>query len=160
MITLPRIGIGYDSHKLASGLACKLGGVVFDSPVGPVGHSDADAVLHAVCDALLGAAGLNDLGTTFPDSDPQWHNADSRKFVHATMAKLKKLRLTVCSCDIVVICDQPKIGPMREAIRAQLSELLNVSPDRVNIKGKTTEGGDSSRIEVTAVTLLVTGISR
>jgi len=154
MNNLPRIGIGFDSHRMEAGRPCRLGGVEFECEFGPVGHSDADAVLHALCDALLGAAGLDDLGTTFPDSDPEWKDADSRQFLSATMGCIEECKLAVYSCDLVVVCDYPKISPKRNQIKAFLSKELKLPLDRVNIKGKTTEGGDGERIEVTAVALL------
>lgn len=153
----PRIGLGSDRHLLVPGRPCVLGGVVFeDSPIGPLGHSDADAILHALTDALLGAAGLDDLGTLFPDSDPKWSGADSSELLGAAMKLVKQAGLRCWSADIVAICMQPKIGPRRNLMRARLGELLELPSDRVNLKGKTPEGKehDPAAIEVTAVVLL------
>lgn len=151
----PRIGIGYDCHQLAAGGDCYLGGVLFDSELAPVGHSDADVLLHAVCDALLGAAGLDDLGTTFSDQDQQWRECRSNVFVEHCLKELAQLKLRVASIDCVLICDQPKIAPRRQDIREQLSAMLQLEISRVNVKGKTTEGGDALRVTAQVVALLV-----
>ncbi len=152
--SLPRIGLGWDRHRLAPGRRCVLGGVELPSPLGPVAHSDGDVLLHALCDALLGAAGLEDLGTLFPDDDPRWEGADSLDFLHATLERLRARSLRTLSVDLVVICDRPRIGPHRAAIRARLAEFLELPLDRVNLKGKSTEGGPDDLIEVSAVALL------
>lgn len=153
--SLPRVGLGWDRHRLQAGRPCKLGGVFVDSPVGPVGHSDADALLHAVTDALLGAGGLDDLGTLFPNTDPQWRDADSTAFLRAAKHRIQQQGLRVASLDCVIVCDQPKIGPHRFEIRQNLARLLELPADRVNVKGKTTEGDSILKIDVTAVVLLV-----
>ena len=153
----PRIGLGSDRHALVPGRRCVLGGVLFeDSPIGPLGHSDADAILHALTDALLGAAGLEDLGTLFPDSDPQWSGADSTQLLQAALQQVKQAGLRCWSADIVAVCMEPRIGPRRSLIRARLGALLELPEDRVNLKGKTPEGNESGPavIEVTAVVLL------
>jgi 2-C-methyl-D-erythritol 2,4-cyclodiphosphate synthase len=127
-----------------------------DCPVGPYGHSDGDAILHALCDALLGAAGLDDLGTLFPDTDPQWEGVSSAVLLRNVVKRLADAQLTALSVDIAVCCDRPKLSPHRGAIRAQLSEWLGLPVDRVNVKGKTREGcgGEVECIDVTAVVLL------
>ena len=102
-----RIGLGIDTHRLAAGRPCRLGGVRIDSDVGPVGHSDGDAILHAACDAVLGAAGLDDLGSLFPDTDAANKNRDSREFCQQTLALLGKHGCEVVSLDIVVEAEQP-----------------------------------------------------
>lgn len=150
----PRIGLGWDRHKLASGRPCILGGIEFDAPAGPEGHSDGDAVLHALCDALLGAAGLDDLGTMFPDSDPLWRDAPSRVFVEAATAAIETRGLRVLSADLVVVCDAPKVAPRREELRGALAAMLDLPVDRVNVKGKTTEGCDADWLEAQAVVLV------
>ena len=150
----PRIGIGWDRHALVEGRPCILGGVEIPNEVGPNGHSDADALLHALCDALLGAAGLDDLGTLFPDTDPKWKGAASTQFVEAAVALLHAQNLVVASADLVVICDTPKVAPHRAAIRANLAQMLDLPVSRVNLKGKTTEGGSSGAVEVQAVVIL------
>ncbi len=150
----PRIGLGWDRHRLEAGRPCRLGGVDLDCPVGPAGHSDGDAVLHALTDALLGAAGLDDLGSLFPDTDPAWKDADSAAFLTEALRQLGERGLRPLSADLVVICDRPKIAPARPRIRAALAALLDLPLDRVNLKGKTTEGGDGGRVDVQAVVLV------
>ncbi|MBC8369600.1 MAG: 2-C-methyl-D-erythritol 2,4-cyclodiphosphate synthase [Planctomycetes bacterium] len=151
----PRIGIGYDCHRLESGGDCYLGGVLFDSELSPIGHSDADVLLHAVCDAILGAAGLDDLGTTFSDQDERWRDCRSTAFVEHCINEIGKINLKVVSLDCVIVCDAPKISPMRGVIRQSLSDLLQLDISRVNVKGKTTEGGDAQRITAQAIALLI-----
>lgn len=152
---LPRIGLGWDRHGLVVNRPCILGGIEIPNDTGPLGHSDADVLLHALCDALLGAAGLADLGSLFPDDDPKWKDASSKRFLEETMSLLQQRQLRVASVDLVVICDTPKLRPHRDAIRENLADLLELPKDRVNLKGKTTEGGCSGSIEVQAVVLLV-----
>lgn len=154
----PRIGLGWDRHALEAGRPCVLGGLTLPCEVGPTGHSDADVVLHALCDALLGAAGLDDLGTLFPDHDPQWKGAASTVFLEETMRRLGGLGLRPVSVDLVVTCRQPKIGPHRAELRAALAKRLDLPLDRINLKGKTPEGGDAAAenaLEVRAVALLL-----
>ncbi len=134
-----RVGSGHDTHRLEPGYPLILGGVRLDYPKGLVGHSDADAVLHAVTDALLGAVGLGDIGDAYPDTDPQWKGADSRLFLTETVAKLSRLGWTVVNVDVTVFAQEPKLGPVKAAIRDNLAELLGVPPDRVNVKAKTGE---------------------
>jgi 2-C-methyl-D-erythritol 2,4-cyclodiphosphate synthase len=151
---LPRVGLGWDRHRLQAGRPCRLAGVLLDCPVGPVGHSDADAVLHALTDALLGAAGLDDLGTLFPDTEPAWSGADSRRFLAEALRMLADRGLRPLSADLVLVCERPKVAPHRAAMRHSLAALLGLPLDRVNLKGKTTEGGDAERIDVQAVVLV------
>ena len=134
-----RVGSGHDTHRLEPGYPLILGGVRLDFPKGLVGHSDADAVLHAVTDALLGAVGLGDIGDAYPDTDPQWKGADSRLFLTETVAELNRLGWTVVNADVTVFAQEPKLGPVKAAIRDNLAELLGVPPDRVNVKAKTGE---------------------
>lgn len=154
-----RIGLGIDVHRLEPGRRCVLGGVELPSPVGPVGHSDGDAILHACCDAVLGAAGLDDLGTLFSDRDPQNAARDSSDFCAATVRAVAAAGLRVASLDVVVECDRPKLAPHRAAIRARVGELFGLDATRVNVKGKTGEGfapiGTGEAIRATAVALLV-----
>lgn len=159
---LPRIGLGWDRHAVAAGESCVLAGVKLDCPVGPVGHSDADVILHALTDALLGAAGMDDLGTLFPDTDPQWQGAASSQFVTAAVQLLANAGLRAISVDMVVVCDLPKIAPRRAAMRENLAKLLSLPVNRVNLKGKTTEGAasnGSAAIEVQAIVMLK-GVSK
>jgi 2-C-methyl-D-erythritol 2,4-cyclodiphosphate synthase len=143
MNDLPRIGLGIDVHRLEPGRPCMLGGVHFDSAVGPVGHSDGDALLHAACDAVLGAAGLDDLGSLFSDRDPANRGRASTEFCVATMARVRAKSLRVLSLDAVVETEAPKLVPHRQAIREKLAHLFEVPADRVNVKGKTGEKVDA-----------------
>jgi len=157
MTNLPRVGLGSDRHRMVAGRSCTLGGVVFgECPVGPDGHSDGDAVLHALSDALLGAAGLDDIGTLFPDTDAQWKNADSAELLRSVVELIHQRDLQIWSADLVVQCDRPKLAPRRAELRAQLADMLQLPIDRVNIKGKTREGVDDSieAVDVQAVVLL------
>lgn len=150
----PRVGLGWDRHRLEPGRPCVLGGVRLECPVGPVGHSDGDAVLHALTDALLGAAGLDDLGTLFPDTDPAWRDADSRRFLRAALALLAARGLRPVSVDLVVVTDRPRLAPHRAAIRAALAAELALPLDRVNLKGKTSEGGPPDLLEAQAAVIV------
>lgn len=143
MNELPRIGLGIDMHRLHPGRPCVLGGVVFDCEVGPLGHSDGDAVLHAACDAVLGAAGLDDIGTLFADTDPAQKDRDSADFCRETMALVAQRKLKVWSMDVVIETEQPKLKPKRQAMRERIAELFALDPDRVNVKGKTGEKVDA-----------------
>ena len=152
-----KIGQGYDVHQLAPNRRLMLAGVEIPADMGLEGHSDGDVLLHALTDALLGAAGLDDLGTLFPNDDPQWSGAASTAFVVRAMKLLQKENLRPLSADLVVICEQPRIGKHRAQMRERLAELLELPLDRVNLKGKSTEGGSeaaASAIEVQAVVLL------
>ncbi|MBL8751168.1 MAG: 2-C-methyl-D-erythritol 2,4-cyclodiphosphate synthase [Planctomycetes bacterium] len=153
----PRIGLGIDVHRLEAGRTCTLAGVPFPgSPVGPVGHSDGDAVLHAACDAVLGAAGLDDLGTLFPDKDPANRGRASAEFCAAAMLRVHQEGLRVLSMDVVVETEAPKLQPMRRAMRDRLAQLFGLSADRVNVKGKTGEKVDAiGRGEAMRATVVV-----
>ncbi len=135
-----RIGLGFDLHRLVPGRPCILGGVAFDHPTGPSGHSDGDAVLHAICDALLGAAGLDDLGSLFPDTDPKWKDADSAALLRECVRQVSEAGWSPVNLDIVIATEGPRIAPMRSAIRARIGELVGLDADAVNVKGKTFEG--------------------
>lgn len=157
----PRIGLGVDLHRLERGRPCVLGGVLFESPVGPVGHSDGDAVLHAACDAVLGAAGLDDLGTLFSDRDPAHAGRDSAEFCTETLRLVNAKGLRVCSMDVVVETEHPKFKPRRGEVKARIAALFEVDADRVNVKGKTGEKigavGRGEACRATVVALLVPG---
>lgn len=140
---LPRIGLGVDVHRLQPGRPCVLGGVQFESEVGPLGHSDGDAVLHAACDAVLGAAGLDDLGTLFSDRDPAHADRDSAEFCREAMALVKGQGLSVWSMDVVIETELPKLKPRRTEMRARMAELFELDAGRVNVKGKTGEKVDA-----------------
>jgi len=147
-----------DVHAFGPGDFIMLGGVRIPHTHGVVAHSDGDVVLHALCDALLGAAGLGDIGQHFSDSDPQWKGADSRRFVVSVLALLRARRLAVANVDLTVLAQAPKIAPYREAMRRQIAQLLEVGVERVNIKATTTEGlgflGRAEGIAAQAVVLL------
>ncbi len=135
-----RIGTGYDLHRLAPGRPLLLGGVRIPSEVGLLGHSDGDAVLHALCDALLGALGQPDIGDLFSDQDPRWKDADSRLFVREALERARAAGFCVQNADLVVLAQRPRLGAHKRAIQTAVAELLGVSPERVGIKATTNEG--------------------
>jgi 2-C-methyl-D-erythritol 2,4-cyclodiphosphate synthase len=135
-----RVGIGYDSHRFAAGLPLRIGGVAVPHTHGLAGHSDGDVALHALVDALLGAAALGDIGRHFPDDDPQWRGADSTRFVRRVVETLRSRSLAVGQVDLTVIAEQPRLGPFIEQMRAATARALGVEPDAVSIKAKTNEG--------------------
>lgn len=153
-----RIGLGIDVHRLEPGRPCVLAGVRCEAPAGPVGHSDGDAALHAACDAVLGAAGLDDLGTLFSDRDPQHRGRDSADFCRASLQRAQERGLRVLSLDLVVETETPRIGPYRQAMRERLASLFDLPVDRVNVKGKSGEKVDAigrgEALRATAVALL------
>jgi len=148
---MTRCGIGYDLHRLAAGRKLILGGIDVPFDKGPVGHSDGDVLSHALCDALLGAAGLGDIGTHFPDTDPKWKGVSSLLFLEHTRKLLDERRLRIGHLDAVVVCERPKLGPHFAAMRAALAKSLGISPDQINLKAKTNEGtGEIGRGEAIA----------
>lgn len=153
-----RVGLGTDIHRLEAGRPCILGGIELPHPKGPRGHSDGDAVLHALTDAVTGAAGLDDIGTLFPDDDPRWEGANSRDLLREAVALAAAKGWHVVNADIVIATEGPKIKPHRAAMRASIAELLGVDPDAVNVKGKTLEGltelSGGRAVSVQAVCLL------
>lgn len=153
-----RIGLGIDVHRLAPGQRCVLAGIEIDSAVGPDAHSDGDAVLHAACDAVLGAAGLDDLGTLFPDQEAENRDRASSEFCADALSMVNAKGMCVQSLDVVIETDQPVIKPHRAAMRARIAELFAVEKDAVNLKGKSGEKvgpiGRGEAIRVTAVALL------
>jgi 2-C-methyl-D-erythritol 2,4-cyclodiphosphate synthase len=134
-----RVGSGHDTHRLAAGRPLVLGGVRVEHPRGLAGHSDADVVLHAVTDALLGAAALGDIGDLYPDTDPAHRDADSATFVRGALAKLAADGWRVVNVDVTVFAQEPKLGPIKAAVRANLAGLLGVGIDAVSVKAKTGE---------------------
>ncbi len=138
-MTNTRIGIGHDTHRLAEGRPLILGGQRIVHPRGLVGHSDADVVCHAVADALLGAAGMGDIGEHYPDTDPQWKGLDSTRLLAEVVDRIGKAGWQVVNCDVIVHAQEPKLGPHKPAIRANLARLLRVSEAAVNVKAKTGE---------------------
>ena len=153
-----RVGLGFDVHRLVPGRPCILAGVDLQHERGLDGHSDGDAVLHAVTDAILGAAGLEDLGTLFPDTDERWRGADSAALLTAALARVKEAGFRVVNIDVVVATEGPRIAPHRAAMRARLAELLEIDASCANIKGKTLEGltdlANGNAVAVQAVCLL------
>lgn len=138
-----RVGLGEDLHRLVPGRPLILGGVPFDSPVGLLGHSDGDVVLHAVADALLGAAGLGDIGEHFSDEDPAHAGADSSKLLAHVVDEVRRRGYAVGNVDVVIHAQRPKLGSGKERIRARIAELLDLDLGDVNIKAKTGEGLDA-----------------
>ena len=134
-----RVGSGHDTHRLEEGRRLILGGVTIPHTKGLVGHSDADAVLHAVTDALLGAAGLGDIGDAFPDTDAKWLNADSRFFLTETLKRLNQSGWRPVNLDVTVFAQEPKLGSVKTAIKSSLAHLLGLPADCVNVKAKTGE---------------------
>jgi 2-C-methyl-D-erythritol 2,4-cyclodiphosphate synthase len=135
-----RIGLGLDAHRFAADRPLVLGGIRLRERDGLMGHSDADVVTHAVIDALLGAAGLGDIGTLFPDTDPAYKGADSQALLDSVARLLRAQGWMPVNVDVVVICEEPHIAPHREAMRARLSRSMGLEKERVTLKGTSTEG--------------------
>lgn len=154
-----RVGTGYDLHRLVEGRPLVLGGVTIPFERGLSGHSDADAVCHAVTDAVLGAAAAGDIGRHFPDTDPRWRGASSLDLLRRAAALVREGGFAVVNVDVVVIAERPKLGPYVDTMRARVGEALGLTPDGVGIKGKTNEGvgelGRGEAIAVHAVALLM-----
>jgi 2-C-methyl-D-erythritol 2,4-cyclodiphosphate synthase len=138
-----RIGIGYDLHRIEDGRPLVLGGVRIPCTFGLAGHSDADVVLHAVCDALLGAAGLGDIGELFPDADPAYQGADSRRFLADVLGRVRLAGYLVGNVDVTIHAERPKLTKHKVRIRASLAALLKLPPDAVGVKATTNEGLDA-----------------
>jgi len=153
-----RIGTGYDIHRLEVGRPLILGGIEIPFEKGLVGHSDADAVSHAVCDALLGAAALGDIGQHFPDTDPNYRGVSSLKFLERVLTLLKESNYQINNIDITIHAERPKLQNFKNAIKEKLAETLKISLTQINIKGKTNEGLDSvgrgEAIAVSAIALI------
>ena len=153
-----RVGFGYDSHRFTTGRPLVLGGVRVDHEFGLAGHSDADAVLHAVIDALLGAAGLGDIGEHFPDRDEQYRNADSAILTAHAVGLVEAAGYRIANCDVTILTEQPKLGPYKQTMRLKIAELLHVDTTQVNVKAKTNEKmgwiGQAEGLAATAVVLL------
>ena len=153
-----RIGFGYDSHRFEPGRRLVLGGVEFPGETGLKGHSDADVLIHAIIDALLGAAALGDIGSHFPDTDPKWKDADSSELLAQIAKEVRVAGYSIGNIDATVICERPKLRPRIDAIRGRLAELLSIPVGRISVKGKTNEKmddvGAGVGIEVHAVALI------
>lgn len=140
---MSRAGIGYDLHRLADGRKLIVGGIELAFDKGPVGHSDGDALAHAICDALLGAAGLGDIGTHFPDTDAKWKDAPSLRFLEHVRTLLNDRHMRIAHIDAIVITERPKLGPHFPAMRLALADALGIDPSKINLKAKTNEGVDA-----------------
>ena len=138
-----RIGHGYDVHQFAVGRELVLGGVKIPHAKGLLGHSDADALIHAVCDACLGAAALGDIGQLFPDTDARWRGADSMVLLETAYARVRAAGFAVVNVDVTVIAQRPRLAPHVPAMRERLAGTLGVPVDAVSVKGKTNEGMDA-----------------
>ena len=153
-----RIGFGYDSHRFEPGRQLVLGGVDFPGETGLKGHSDADVLIHAIIDALLGAAALGDIGSHFPDMDPKWKDADSTELLAQVVKEIRGAGYQIGNVDATVICERPKLRPCVELVRGRLAEVMNVGTGRISVKGKTNEKmddvGAGVGIEVHAVALI------
>jgi 2-C-methyl-D-erythritol 2,4-cyclodiphosphate synthase len=153
-----RVGFGHDTHRLGEGRPLILGGVRIDHPRGLIGHSDADVVLHAVADALLGAAALGDIGEHYPDTDPRWLGLDSGRLLAEVVERVAREGWRKVNCDLVVHAQEPKLSPHKPALKANLARLLGVEPGAVNVKAKTGEHvgpvGRAEAIACEAVVLL------
>jgi 2-C-methyl-D-erythritol 2,4-cyclodiphosphate synthase/2-C-methyl-D-erythritol 4-phosphate cytidylyltransferase/2-C-methyl-D-erythritol 2,4-cyclodiphosphate synthase len=153
-----RVGLGRDLHRLVKGRRFLLGGVEIPVKRGELGHSDGDVLAHAVCDAILGAAALDDIGGLFPPSSPVWKDADSMDMLRRAFALIKEAGWRLVNLDCVVCCEEPKVLPFRDSIRKSLAQALECSVDSVFVKGKTNEGmgsiGKGKAVEALAVCLL------
>lgn len=134
-----RIGFGFDVHRLVEGRPLVLGGVTIPSEKGLLGHSDADVLLHAVCDALLGAAALGDIGKHFPDTDPRFSGIDSRQFLRHVAGLLREVNATINNLDVTVVLERPKIAPYVDAMRKNIAKDLGLTMDRISVKATTNE---------------------
>ncbi len=150
-----RIGAGWDSHAFAPGVRLWLGGIEIEHPQGLAGHSDGDVLLHAVCDALLGAIGEGDIGTHFPPDDAKWRNARSSVFVRHAAQLARGEGWEIANLDTTLILEQPRIGPLREALRESVAGLLGIEGGRVSIKAKTPEGLGTAGAAIAQATVLL-----
>lgn len=151
-----RVGLGYDIHQMVEGRKLILGGVEIKHDKGSKGHSDGDALLHAITDALLGAAGLGDIGEYFPDTDPKWKNADSGKLLKEAFKIVRRRGWEVENIDCNIIAQAPKIKPYKSQMEARIASLLEIETRRVNVKAKTNEGMDAvGRMEAIATQAVV-----
>jgi 2-C-methyl-D-erythritol 2,4-cyclodiphosphate synthase len=146
-----RVGIGHDTHRLAAGGSLRLGGIDVPHDKHAVGHSDADVLLHAITDALLGAAAIGDIGELFPDTDPTNRNRDSAEMLHQAAARVVAAGFKIENLDCIVFTERPKLGPHKQAIRSRIAEILSLQPTQVGVKAKTGEGvGEIGREEIIA----------
>ncbi|MFW6164122.1 MAG: 2-C-methyl-D-erythritol 2,4-cyclodiphosphate synthase [Planctomycetota bacterium] len=138
-----RVGIGYDIHRLVAGRPLRLGGVDVPSPLGLLGHSDGDVLLHAVADALLGAAALGDIGEHFPDADPAYQDADSAELLTAALEQVREAGYEPVNLDANVLAERPRLGRHKAMMRERVAALLGLPPERVSIKARSHEGLDA-----------------
>jgi 2-C-methyl-D-erythritol 2,4-cyclodiphosphate synthase len=159
-----RVGHGHDTHRLSRGRNLVLGGVTIDFERGLLGHSDADVLLHAITDALFGAAGLGDIGEWFPDTDPKWSGADSADLLMTAVREVSARHWKIVNLDCTISAEQPRLFPHKPAIRKRIAELLDISVENVNVKAQTGEGigpvGRKEAIAADAVVLLLRESSR
>lgn len=154
---MTRCGIGYDLHRLSEGRKLILGSVEIPFEKGPEGHSDGDVLGHAICDALLGAAGLGDIGTHFPDTDPRWKNVSSLVFLKEISRLLTAKHLAIVHIDAIVVAERPRLGPHFPAMREALARSLALGVEQINLKAKTNEGtGEIGRGEAIAAHAIAT----
>jgi 2-C-methyl-D-erythritol 2,4-cyclodiphosphate synthase len=137
---MARIGMGYDIHRLVEGRRLVLGGIEVPHPKGLLGHSDADVLIHAACDALLGAAGLGDIGQHFPDTDPAYQDINSMHLLAQTFKRVKRQGFSLGNMDATIFAEKPNLAPYKDAMQSTLAQALSVSPRQINIKATTTEG--------------------
>jgi 2-C-methyl-D-erythritol 2,4-cyclodiphosphate synthase len=153
-----RVGIGYDSHRFEEGRRLVLGGIEIPGEAGLLGHSDADAVAHAVTDAILGAVGLGDIGTHFPPTDERWRGADSLRLLRDAVDLAGAENYQVVNVDVTVVCERPRIGPHAQAMQERLGAVIGIGPGHVSVKGKSNEGmgwiGRGEGVAVIAVALV------
>ena len=154
-----RVGYGYDIHQMVEGRELWLGGIQFEHEKGALGHSDADVLLHAICDAILGAAGKRDIGFQFPDTDAQYKGIDSKKLLASTMLKIQEDGWKVNNLDATINLERPKILKRVEEMKQVIAELCQITTDRVSIKATTSEKlgfvGEEKGVEASAVVLLM-----
>jgi 2-C-methyl-D-erythritol 2,4-cyclodiphosphate synthase len=158
-----RIGQGYDIHKLVEGRPLILGGVKIESKLGALGHSDADTLLHAITDAILGAAALGDIGTHFPPTNPEFADIDSSILLKKTCLLLKEAGYRLGNIDSSIILEKPKLAPHIRAMRVKLAQITELSPEKISVKAKTKEGQDATgqlqAVEAQAVVLIFPAIT-
>ena len=154
-----RVGLGHDTHRLGPGLRLVIGGVEIPHEKGFIAHSDGDVLLHAITDAILGAAALGDIGEWFPDTDPRYQGADSAVFVRAAHEAIRERGWSIANVDCTVFAQRPKLSPYKQEMAARIASLLEIDPRQVNVKAKTGERvgpvGNEESIDASAVVLLV-----
>jgi 2-C-methyl-D-erythritol 2,4-cyclodiphosphate synthase len=157
-----RVGIGWDLHRLVPGRRFVLGGLEIPSPRGPLGHSDADPLLHALADAVLGAAGLGDLGDRFPPTDPRWKDADSRDLLARALEEARAAGYVPVNADCIVVLEEPRLAPFKASLRKSVAAAMGLPEGDVNVKAKTAEGlgavGAGEAVEAHAAVLVARGV--